>query len=74
MILNTNKYRKNQADNLAAVENRFILDFGADFSCIYWCLVLLTCVRLFSRSYPIAVHTLSASKYTHFVRIFACRG
>ena len=25
------KFRKNQADNLVAVENRFILDFGADF-------------------------------------------
>ena len=25
------KFGKNQADNLVAVENRFILDFGADF-------------------------------------------
>ncbi len=33
-IINTKhhlKFGKNQADNLAAVENRFILDFGADF-------------------------------------------
>ena len=25
------KFGKNQADNLVAVENRFICDFGADF-------------------------------------------
>ena len=35
------KFRKNQADNLVAVENRFIYDFGADFFFIFWCLALL---------------------------------
>ncbi len=36
------KFGENQADNLAAVFNRFILDFGAFFSVFYWFLVLYT--------------------------------
>lgn len=34
----------------------------------------LTYVRLFSRSYPIAVHIELERKYTHFVRVFTLQG
>ena len=36
------KVYKNQASNLGVVENRFILDFGADFSCILLVFSIIT--------------------------------
>ncbi len=40
------KFGKNQADNLVAVENRFILDFGADFLSIVLLVFSISMVRI----------------------------